>query len=150
MSKFSDDETDLLFDKIARIMAILHRGQKPRNVGLESVNSRVMIMAHLMKTENPRMGELAAAMGIAVPSLTGMIKKMEEEKLLERRSDPSDRRVVRVHLSAIGKRRIEGFFAEKRQEWAQMMSHLSREERVRFGSLLDEMCELLRKAQKKD
>ncbi|MHC9544681.1 MAG: MarR family winged helix-turn-helix transcriptional regulator [Vulcanimicrobiota bacterium] len=150
MSTIPDDEPDLLFDKLTRIMAILHRGQKPRDVGFEPVNSRVMILAHLMKKENPRMGDLAAVMGITVPSLTGMIKKMEEEKLLERQPDSSDGRVVRVHLSETGKRTIEGFFAEKRQKWAQMISPLSREERQRFGSLLDEMCALLRKTLKKD
>jgi len=146
----SDADPDLLFDKLARTMATLHRGQKPRNVGLESVSSRTMILAHLMKTENPRMGDLASAMGITVPSLTGMIKKMEEEKLLERRPDPSDGRVVRVHLSALGKRNIESFFAAKRQEWAQLLSSLSVEERLRFGELIDEMYELLKKAQKRD
>jgi len=149
MSKLSDDELDILFNKLSRIMTILHRGQKPRHIGFEPVNSRVMILAHLMKTENPRMGDLAAVMGITVPSLTGMIKKMEEERLLERQPDPSDRRVVRVHLSEAGKRTIEGLYAEKRQKWAQMMSPLSNEETQRLGSLLDEMCELLRKTQKK-
>ncbi|HUC15348.1 MAG TPA: MarR family transcriptional regulator, partial [Acidimicrobiales bacterium] len=48
------------------------------------------------------LGELAAAEGVAPPSMTRIAANLEQAGLLERRPDPLDRRVARVAVSEKG------------------------------------------------
>lgn len=50
------------------------------------------------------LGELAAIERIAPPSMTRIAARLESSGLLERRTDTSDRRVVRVAMSEAGSR----------------------------------------------
>lgn len=45
---------------------------------------------------------LAQAVGRAATSFTPNLDKLESKGLIERRPDPSDRRAVRIHLTALG------------------------------------------------
>lgn len=53
------------------------------------------------------LGELATAEQVAPPTITKVVAKLEEDGLVSRAVDSSDRRVVRVAITAEGKRRLE-------------------------------------------
>src|SRR6187397_3435233 len=48
------------------------------------------------------MGRLADALDVSVASATGIVDRMAQRGLVERRQDPDDRRVVIVHLTEAG------------------------------------------------
>lgn len=54
-----------------------------------------------------RITRLAAREGVTQPSMTALVTKLEHLGLAERRSDPSDGRVVLVALSAAGQRYVD-------------------------------------------
>ena len=53
------------------------------------------------------LGDLAAAEVVAPPTITKVVAWLEEEGLIARTVDPSDRRVTRVSATAAGRRRLE-------------------------------------------
>jgi DNA-binding MarR family transcriptional regulator len=53
------------------------------------------------------LGELAAAEQVRPPTMTGIVRALEEAGLVRRDADDRDGRVVRVHASAKGKRVLE-------------------------------------------
>ncbi len=56
-----------------------------------------------LETEGPlSMSHLAEALDVSVASATGIVSRMEERGLVERRHGASDRRVVQVHVTAAG------------------------------------------------
>jgi DNA-binding MarR family transcriptional regulator len=55
-------------------------------------------------------GELAAAEQVRPPTMSGIVDGLEEDALVKRTADPSDRRLVRVHASAKGNRRPQAVF----------------------------------------
>jgi MarR family transcriptional regulator, organic hydroperoxide resistance regulator len=52
-------------------------------------------------------GELSSKMFLACSTTTDLVDRMEKNLLVERVKDPSDRRVVRIHLLEEGKRIID-------------------------------------------
>lgn len=50
------------------------------------------------------LGELAAAEQVRAPTISRLAAEMERIGLIRRRSDPDDRRVVRVEMTAKGRR----------------------------------------------
>jgi DNA-binding MarR family transcriptional regulator len=53
------------------------------------------------------LGELARTERMTNPSITAVVEKLCRLDLIERRPDPDDRRVVRVVVTAAGRRRVD-------------------------------------------
>ena len=59
-------------------------------------------LATLDRTGPRRITDLAANEGVTQPAMTVLVRVMEESGLVERRGDPSDKRVTLVHLTEAG------------------------------------------------
>ncbi len=77
-----------------------------------------------------RLTQLAAQEGVAQPSMTALVTKLEQAGLVDRRSDPSDGRAVLVGLTSAGERYVR----ERRQSGARallpLLARLPRDEFV--------------------
>ena len=72
------------------------------------------------------MGRLAEALDVSVASATGIVSRMTDRGVVERRHDAKDRRVVLVHLTEAG---------------SQISTSLGEHHRERLGVLLEELSE---------
>ncbi|MER7757700.1 MarR family transcriptional regulator [Kitasatospora sp. NPDC097643] len=70
----------------------------PRDLSLTSAAT----LATLERTGPRRITDLAASEGVTQPAMTVLVKVMEESGLVERRGDPSDKRVTLVCLTEAG------------------------------------------------
>lgn len=61
-----------------------------------------MVLIELWQSDGLRGGELAWRLGVEPPTVTKMLRRLEESGLVERRPDPSDARSFRVHLTDRG------------------------------------------------
>ena len=71
------------------------------------------------------MGGLAEALDVSQASATGIVDRMEQRGLVERRRIDEDRRVVRVALTDEGRRLIAGMAAERRDHLSAMLETLT-------------------------
>ncbi len=78
------------------------------------------------------MSQLAEALGVALPNATGIVNRLEERGLLDRRDDPSDRRLVRVELTDDGRRFIGDLEAARRERMSRLIAELDPEQRERL------------------
>src|SRR5271170_724493 len=79
------------------LMAAAVRSQ-PRDMSLTSLST----LATLELTGPRRITDLAASEGVMQPSMTVLVSTLERSGLVERRRDPSDRRVALVALTSDG------------------------------------------------
>ncbi|MEE4494054.1 MarR family winged helix-turn-helix transcriptional regulator [Streptomyces sp. BE230] len=70
----------------------------PRDMSLTSAAT----LATLDKTGPRRITDLAVAEGVTQPAMTVLVRVMEESGLVERKGDPSDKRVTLVCLTEAG------------------------------------------------
>lgn len=70
----------------------------PRDMSVTSAAT----LATLHRTGPRRITDLAATEGVTQPAMTTLVRVMEESGLVERRGDPSDRRVTLVCLTEAG------------------------------------------------
>lgn len=71
--------------------------RRAREGGL--TRARWQVLWHLAKCEGIHQAGLAELLGVAPISLTRQLDRLEEEGLVERRSDPDDRRRFRLYLT---------------------------------------------------
>jgi DNA-binding MarR family transcriptional regulator len=75
---------------------------------------------------------LAEGLDVSQASATGIVDRMEQRSLVERRRDDEDRRVVRVALTDAGRTMIGSLAAERREKLALLLEDLTDEELAGF------------------
>lgn len=88
----------------------------------------LFVLSYLPPEREPNMSEIGRALSIDFSTLTRLIDKLVNKSLVERRSDPQDRRVVRVTLTERGKEIILGVEKEKKRRIVSILRRLSEEE----------------------
>jgi DNA-binding MarR family transcriptional regulator len=74
------------------------------------------------------MSRLADALDVSLASATGIVDRMERRKLVQRRPDPDDRRMVVVHMLDGGSDIFRTLAEHRRQSLARLLDRLSAEE----------------------
>ena len=62
-----------------------------------------MVLVELWQADGLRGGELACRLGVEPPTVTKMLRRLENLSLVERRADPADARSFRVYLTPEGR-----------------------------------------------
>ncbi len=58
---------------------------------------------HLHRKDGARMGDLASTLGLNAPAVSGLVDRMRDSGLVERRREPGDARAARVYLTESGR-----------------------------------------------
>ena len=79
---------------------------------------------------------LAASMSCARPSVSSLCDTLERDGLVRREGERSDRRLVRVELTAAGRARIEALYPRFNAGETELVAGLSADEREQLAALL--------------
>jgi DNA-binding MarR family transcriptional regulator len=97
--------------------------------GKLDVGRREAIVLRLLLEGPLAMGELAGQLDLALSTVTGIIDRLVERKLVTRARAESDRRVIVVELTARGRRAYEEWQGNREEFGAALLKALSPEER---------------------
>jgi DNA-binding MarR family transcriptional regulator len=87
----------------------------------------------ILELEGPLpMSHLAEQLDVSVASATGIVDRMEQRRLIERRHDEADRRVVSVHPTRLGGEVFARLRRHRRDRLAKVLAQLSDDELTAF------------------
>jgi len=101
-----------------------------------------------LKQENGKkvtMGDIAEYFHIELPSATSLINILCEQKLVTRKSDENDRRLVIIVLTTQGKTLLERAMSERRQKLEKTLSYLSEKEKKELLNIFKTLNDKLQK-----
>ncbi|QQY78789.1 DNA-binding MarR family transcriptional regulator [Keratinibaculum paraultunense] len=84
-------------------------------------------------------GELSQKMGLACSTITDLIDRMENNKLVVREKDKKDKRVVRVEVLPVGYEIVEKVLEERIRFLESKLKGLSQEEKVALSEGLESL-----------
>lgn len=84
-------------------------------------------------------GELGAATYVTSGTMTSRLDRLVARKLVVRRSDDDDGRLVRVRLTAAGRRRVDGAMTALLESERQLVGTLTPQKRERLAASLREL-----------
>lgn len=90
--------------------------------------SRLSVLSVLVFGGPRTPSELAAAEQVRLPTISALVRGLEEDGLVRRAADPSDGRVVRLSATAKGRRILERGRERRLDNLEQLLETLSREE----------------------
>src|SRR5580658_44376 len=114
--------------------------QQPREISLTSAST----LATVERTGPRRITDLAASEGVTQPSMTALVTALERSGMVERRSDPSDRRVALVTLTPDGLSYIRGLRKAGVEDFAELISELPVDEADALAEALTALTHLQR------
>jgi DNA-binding MarR family transcriptional regulator len=94
------------------------------------------VLATLRDIGPRRITELAESEGIAQPTVTTLVGRLERDGLVERRPDPADARAVLVQLSGAGLERLDAMRAAREVVLERRLSALTEHEREVLANAL--------------
>jgi DNA-binding MarR family transcriptional regulator len=94
------------------------------------------VLHTLMRLGPMRLTELTATEQMTQPAITQMVRRLEDDGLLERRADKSDARAVLVQLTPRGAQVIEVRHAARVERLTSLLDRLPPEERVAIAFAL--------------
>ena len=90
--------------------------------GLTMPQLRLMYL--LLQQDGRPVGELADEMNVRPATVTGLTDRLVRQRLIERQDDPNDRRVVRVALTAEGRRVLGEIESAGRAYMAEILARM--------------------------
>ena len=88
-------------------------------------------------------GEIARGLGVGLSTVTGIVDRMVEHGLVERHTDPDDRRLSRVCITPRGTDLLDGLWASRRERLGQALAALSPDDRTTLHDVLQHLADLL-------
>ncbi|WP_211748783.1 MarR family transcriptional regulator [Paenibacillus sp. Marseille-Q4541] len=97
---------------------------------------RLRLLSVVAENGKIRMNELAVKLGIKARTVTDFVDALEQDKLLIRIPDPTDRRATLIQLTELAQSNIEKVLAFQAQVADNMLDNLSEEQRKLLLDLL--------------
>jgi len=120
-----DEDIALIAGLLPQVMGALMSHQPLRTSALDVTMAQGRVLMVVGHGPGCTMGELASRLGIGVSAATGLVDRLVERGVLERDSDPADRRVVRVRMSPAGIQAGQEWYAAQILHMGKALSALS-------------------------
>jgi DNA-binding MarR family transcriptional regulator len=121
--------------RVERLVAFFRRLTPPHELSLTATSA----LGTLERSGPCRLTVLATQAGVTQPSMTQLIRRLEEAGLAGREPDPADGRVVLVRITVPGIALLARRRAVRAQRLAVMLCELSPEDRAALAAALPAM-----------
>jgi DNA-binding MarR family transcriptional regulator len=118
-------------------------GQVRRRLADECTMPRFDLLANLEREDGQSLAALSRSMLVTAGNLTGLVDRAERDGVVERRPDPSDRRLSRVYLTVRGRELVQSLLPKHGQHVSELLSSLDGAERRELRRLLGKLRESL-------
>ncbi|HEY1695949.1 MAG TPA: MarR family transcriptional regulator [Polyangiaceae bacterium] len=100
---------------------------------------RFDLLANLEREDGQTLAALSRRMLVTAGNLTGLVDRAERDGVVERRPDPSDRRLSRVFLTAKGRELVQSLLPVHASHVADLLASLDAGERRELRRLLGKL-----------
>ena len=114
------------------------------NILLDCSKNELFVLLDLSRRREVTMSQLAEYLQVPLNTVTGIVTRMEKKQLVERRRSPSDKRVVTVILTELGKQQIDQIMAQLTGYAQLILGELTVQEKAVLLKLLQRLPMILR------
>ena len=135
---------DAFAPRLSRLVRLLIRETTAAGMSRTSLS----VLTALRDAGSARITELADAERVAQPSMTTLVSRLEQQGLVERRSDPQDGRAVVVALTRAGRAELERMTAARSELLARRLEALTPAEQAALAGALPALDRLVDEEQR--
>ena len=103
-----------------------------------------MIILNILKEKNRcMMSEIAKFLSVTTSAATGLVDRMVKSNLIKRTADKKDRRIIKIEMTAKGRRIIDGIQNRRYEMMMDIFGKLEPVERKRYLSTVKKIYRIL-------
>jgi DNA-binding MarR family transcriptional regulator len=114
-------------------------GEMRRRLADDCTMPRFDLHANLLRDDGQTLAALSRRMLVTAGNLTGLVDRAERDGVVQRKSDPNDRRLSRVHLTPKGRELITSILPAHAAHVSQLVGALDANERRDLRRLLGKL-----------
>lgn len=131
--------------KITELMPELPIGIKPRHIHVIDVISRLSTYKEYVKVT-----DVSRELKVTKPSVTKLISELEANKVLVKRSSCSDKRIITLELTALGKKYYD-IYVYRYQKWlSELFVDINEKDIAITGNTVEKCYEIMKSNNIKD
>ncbi|WP_283587260.1 MarR family winged helix-turn-helix transcriptional regulator [Limosilactobacillus viscerum] len=135
---------DRLFQQLFCLIAEIHHVALKRPANKASFRGQGRLIHLLAHNTGVSQRELATLAQVKPGSISEVLERLEKNKIVERWRDETDRRIVRVKLTAKGKELYQENLATRQQFERELLQKVTAEERKSFLNVVQKMQKQLK------
>ena len=150
VSSLSKDDWNNILQRIMTSYDNISKSINPK--GLLKINltsSQIKLLTCFSHTDELTMTDLSKNLTVSMPTMTAMVDRLINTKMVNRERDSIDRRVVKVRLTDSGERILKKLVRIRRKEMEKILMNLSEEEMENFLTSIEVVAQILTKARQK-
>ncbi len=113
---------------VATYEILMHRvasAHAPEFLGVGVTMSQAKVLYLVQAEPDLRMSDLSARLGVSLSTVSGVVDRLVDQGLLDRRDDPADRRHVVLRITDAGATQLELFRELNAGQFRALLSHLA-------------------------
>ena len=117
-----------------------------KNTYLASSNltsSQIISLMNLHEFKTCPVSKLAKALGVSLPTVSGITDRLVKNKYVKRLYDEKDRRLVLISLTAKGEAIVQKILESIRYRWQELLAHLTDQERESYILILKKLTHII-------
>ena len=133
---------DLLNQVIAQLFnlrKLIHERADNGQVQGQCSYIQLKTLRFVADNKRPTMREISEFLGITPPSATDVINRLMALRLLSRSADKDDRRIIRLSVTADGRRHLDNGLRNVNKSMKKVLSVLNRNELVGLNSIINKL-----------
>lgn len=111
-------------DRLRQVMRLLGRHAPEDWTALELTMAQMKVLFVLHHGGPAKVSDLAEALAVTAPSMTGTLERLVRQGLVERRDDPTDRRLVINALTPAGQALVERLHQGRQARLQAALAHM--------------------------
>jgi len=132
LSEFADRVSELM----PVIMKEFMKNQGDEFHKLKITMPQFFVMEHIGRSGELKMGDIAKFINVTTAAITGIVDRLVRDLYVLRISDPKDRRIVKIRLTAKGAKVVRDMIERRKQVSIKMFGMITQEEREQYLKIL--------------
>jgi DNA-binding MarR family transcriptional regulator len=137
------DPSVRVLDQLGRVIRHLTRISGGPDEGPALTSTQRLALFELLEDGPMRLNDLAGRMGLSAPTASRAVDALADAELVERRTDPDDRRALRIELTAAGRARVDLRKARVAEAFRPAAAGMPAAEREQLATLLERLADEL-------
>ena len=138
-----EDPTLRVLDELGRVVRGLARISGGADDGPAMTATQRLALFELVEGGPMRLNDLAALIGTSAPTASRAVDALVDAGLVERRTDPADRRALRIELTPEGRARVDRRKAQVAEAFRPAAAGMPEADRRRLAALLARLADEL-------
>ena len=127
-------------DQVVEIMPVIAREFYKKQTGefykMKITMPQFVVLEILHREGQSRMTDLARLINVSTAAMTGIVDRIVRDGYAARASDPGDRRIIKVDLTAKGSTAVKNIINQRKQIFSNVFGVLSEDERGQYLRIL--------------